>query len=59
MIRDLTSAIEDKESIEEITTLHNNIKTNLNKANNNLKNNSIFFYILFLFYLYQVRTLYY
>ena len=33
MIReDLTSAIEDKESIEEITTLHNNIKTNLDKA---------------------------
>jgi hypothetical protein len=59
MIRDLTSAIEDKESIEEITTLHNNIKTNLNKANNNLKNNSIFFYILFISYLYQVRTLYY
>ena len=59
MIRDLTSAIEDKESIEEITTLHNNIKTNLDKANNNLKNNSIFFYILFISYLYQVRTLYY
>src|ERR687898_2511642 len=33
MIReDLTSAIEDKKPIEEITTLHNNIKTNLDKA---------------------------
>ena len=33
MIReDLASAIEDKKSIEEITTLHNNIKTNLEKA---------------------------
>ena len=33
MIReDLASAIEDKKSIEEITTLHKNIKTNLEKA---------------------------
>jgi hypothetical protein len=33
MIReDLASAIEDKKPIEEITTLHNNIKTNLDKA---------------------------
>src|ERR687898_1739003 len=33
MIReDLACAIEDKKSIEEITTLHNNIKTNLEKA---------------------------
>jgi hypothetical protein len=33
MIReDLASAIEDKKSLEEITTLHNNIKTNLDKA---------------------------
>ncbi|HEX7142722.1 MAG TPA: hypothetical protein VF222_09620 [Nitrososphaeraceae archaeon] len=33
MIReDFASAIEDKKPIEEITTLHNNIKTNLDKA---------------------------
>jgi hypothetical protein len=33
MIReDLASAIEDKKSLEEITTLHKNIKTNLDKA---------------------------
>ena len=33
MIReDLASAIETKKPIEEITTLHNNIKTNLDKA---------------------------
>ena len=33
MIReDLASAIEDKKPIDEITTLHNNIKTNLDKA---------------------------
>jgi len=33
MIReDLARAIEDKKPIEEITTLHNNIKTNLDKA---------------------------
>lgn len=33
MIReDLASAIEDKKPIEEITTLHTNIKTNLDKA---------------------------
>jgi hypothetical protein len=33
MIReDLTSAIEDKKTLDEITTLHNNIKSNLDKA---------------------------
>jgi hypothetical protein len=33
MIReDFSGAIENKKSIEEITTLHNNIKTNLDKA---------------------------
>ena len=38
MIReDLASAIEDKKPIEEITTLHNNIKTNLDKAEQSFK----------------------
>jgi hypothetical protein len=33
MIReDLANAIEDKKTLEEITTLHNNIKSNLDKA---------------------------
>jgi|GEM_PF-4965867 len=32
MMRDLASATEDKKPIEEVTTLHNSFKTNLDKA---------------------------
>jgi hypothetical protein len=32
MIKDLAGAIEDKKSIDEITVLYNNIKTNLSMA---------------------------
>lgn len=48
MIReDLASAIEDKKPIEEITTLHTNIKTNLDKAEQLFKQWFFFFSILF------------